>query len=127
MTAKAFTGPITIDPITRIEGHLKIDVDVKDGKVANAWSSAQLFRGIEMIVQGRPPEDVHHYVQRVCGVCTTTHALTSIRAVENAIGLKPPPAQNSCGCSSCRPSTCTTTSCTSTTCTRSTSSTWQMP
>ncbi|HBW15972.1 MAG TPA: hydrogenase 2 large subunit [Desulfovibrio sp.] len=92
MTAKAFTGPITIDPITRIEGHLKIDVDVKDGKVANAWSSAQLFRGIEMIVQGRPPEDVHHYVQRVCGVCTTTHALTSIRAVENAIGLKPPPA-----------------------------------
>jgi ferredoxin hydrogenase large subunit len=91
-TEKKFTGPIVIDPVTRIEGHLKIDVEVKDGIVANAWSSTQLFRGLEMIVQGRPPEDVNHYVQRACGVCTTTHALTSIRAVENAMGFKAPPA-----------------------------------
>jgi ferredoxin hydrogenase large subunit len=92
MTAKKYSGPITIDPVTRIEGHLKIRVDVKDGVIANAFSSTQLFRGLEMIVQGRPPQDVHNYVQRACGVCTTTHSLTSIRAVENAIGLTPPPA-----------------------------------
>jgi len=92
MAEKAYTGPITVDPVTRIEGHLKIDVEVKDGVIVNAWSSTQLFRGLELIVQGRPPEDVHNYVQRACGVCTTTHALTSIRAVENAIGFKPPAA-----------------------------------
>lgn len=92
MAEKAFTGRLTVDPITRIEGHLRIDVEVKDGVIANSWSSAQLFRGLEMIVLGRPPEDVHHYVQRACGVCTNSHSLASIRAVENAVGVKPPPA-----------------------------------
>uniref|UniRef100_UPI002634420B nickel-dependent hydrogenase large subunit n=1 Tax=Solidesulfovibrio sp. TaxID=2910990 RepID=UPI002634420B len=92
MAEKKFTGPLTIDPITRIEGHLRIHVEVKDGVVADAWSSAQLFRGLELIVQGRPPEDVHLYVQRACGVCTTTHSLASIRAVEDAMGFTPPPA-----------------------------------
>jgi len=92
MADKAYTGRITVDPITRIEGHLRIDVEVKDGVIANAWSSTQLFRGLELIVLGRPPEDVHNYVQRACGVCTTSHALVSIRAVENAMNFKAPPA-----------------------------------
>ena len=92
MAEMKFSGPITIDPVTRIEGHLKIRVDVTDGVIDKAFSSTQLFRGLEMIVKNRPPQDVHNYVQRACGVCTTTHSLTSIRAVENAIGLTPPPA-----------------------------------
>jgi Ni,Fe-hydrogenase I large subunit len=59
---------ITIDPITRIEGHLKIDVEVEGGKVVNAWSSAQMFRGIEIILKGRDPRDAPLFVQRSCGV-----------------------------------------------------------
>ncbi len=92
MAVKSFDGILTIDPITRIEGHLKLQTEVKNGIVTKAWSSAQLFRGIESIVQGRSPENVHNYVQRVCGVCTNTHALASIRAVEAAIGLEITPA-----------------------------------
>ena len=59
---------ITIDPITRIEGHLKIEVEVSGGKVTNAWSSGTMFRGIELILQGRDPRDAQHFVQRTCGV-----------------------------------------------------------
>ena len=59
---------ITIDPITRIEGHLKIDVEVSGGKVTNAWSSGTMFWGIELILQGRDPRDAQHFVQRTCGV-----------------------------------------------------------
>ncbi len=59
---------ITIDPITRIEGHLRIDVEVAGGKVINAWSSAQMFRGIENILKGRDPRDAPLFVQRSCGV-----------------------------------------------------------
>jgi [NiFe] hydrogenase large subunit len=59
---------ITIDPITRIEGHLRIEVEVSGGKVVNAWSCGQMFRGIELILQGRDPRDAHHFVQRSCGV-----------------------------------------------------------
>jgi len=59
---------ITIDPITRIEGHLRIEVEVEGGKVVNAWSSAQMFRGIELILQGRDPRDAPLFVQRSCGV-----------------------------------------------------------
>ncbi len=81
---------ITIDPITRIEGHLRIEVEVEGGKVKNAWSSGQMFRGIEMILKGRDPRDAHHFVQRSCGVCTYTHALSSVRAVEAAVGVKIP-------------------------------------
>ncbi len=81
---------ITIDPITRIEGHLRIEVEVAGGKVVNAWSSGQMFRGIEMILQGRDPRDAQHFVQRSCGVCTYTHALASVRAVENAVKVKIP-------------------------------------
>ncbi|MEE4166470.1 MAG: nickel-dependent hydrogenase large subunit [Desulfocapsaceae bacterium] len=81
---------ITIDPITRIEGHLRIDVEVDGGAVTNAWSSGQMFRGLETILKGRDPRDAWHFVQRICGVCTTVHALASVRSVENALGLEIP-------------------------------------
>ena len=81
---------ITIDPITRIEGHLRIDVEVDGGAVTNAWSSGQMFRGLEIILQGRDPRDAWHFVQRICGVCTTVHALASVRAVEDALQLPIP-------------------------------------
>ncbi len=81
---------ITVDPITRIEGHLRIDVEIENGKVKDAWSSGQMFRGIEMILKGRDPRDAQHFVQRSCGVCTYTHALASVRAVENALGITIP-------------------------------------
>ncbi len=81
---------ITIDPITRIEGHLRIDVEVDGGKVTKAWSSGQMYRGLETILQGRDPRDAWLFVQRICGVCTTVHALASVRSVENALGLEIP-------------------------------------
>ncbi len=81
---------ITIDPITRIEGHLRIDCEIDGGKVTNAWSSGQMWRGIEVILQGRDPRDAPTFTQRFCGVCTTVHALASCRAVENALKLEVP-------------------------------------
>jgi [NiFe] hydrogenase large subunit len=81
----------TIDPITRIEGHLRIDVEIEGGKVTNAWSSAQLFRGLEIILQGRDPRDAPWITQRACGVCTEVHALASIRALDDAVGVNIPP------------------------------------
>ncbi len=81
----------TIDPITRIEGHLRIDVEIEGGKVTNAWSSAQLFRGLEIILKGRDPRDAPYITQRACGVCTEVHALASIRALDDALKVKIPP------------------------------------
>src|SRR5512143_3083853 len=81
---------ITVDPVTRIEGHLRIDVEVNGGKVQKAWSSGQMFRGIETILLGRDPRDAWLFTQRFCGVCTTVHAIASVRAVENALGLEVP-------------------------------------
>jgi hydrogenase large subunit len=81
---------ITVDPITRIEGHLRIDVDVDGGKVSKAWSSGQMWRGVELILQGRDPRDAWTITQRICGVCTTVHAIASVRAVENALQLEVP-------------------------------------
>ncbi|WP_426416026.1 nickel-dependent hydrogenase large subunit [Aestuariirhabdus sp. LZHN29] len=81
---------VVVDPVTRIEGHLRIDVEVEEGKVSKAWSSGQMWRGIETILKGRDPRDAWAYTQRICGVCTTVHALTSVRAVENALGLEVP-------------------------------------
>ena len=82
---------IVVDPVTRIEGHLRIEAEVEGGKVSDAWSSSTMFRGIEMILQGRDPRDAWVFTQRICGVCTTVHAIASIRAVENAVGAVPPP------------------------------------
>ena len=81
---------IVVDPITRIEGHLRIECEVDGGKVTNAWSSGQMWRGIEVILQGRDPRDAPTFTQRICGVCTTVHALASVRAVENALKLEVP-------------------------------------
>lgn len=81
---------ITIDPITRIEGHLRIDAEVDGGQVTKAWSSGQMWRGIETILKGRDPRDAWLFTQRICGVCTTVHALASVRAVENALKLEIP-------------------------------------
>jgi hydrogenase large subunit len=82
---------IVVDPITRIEGHLRIEAEVKDGVIVDAWSSCTMVRGIENIVRGRDPRDVWAFVQRTCGVCTTSHALASVRAVEDALGIVVPP------------------------------------
>ena len=82
---------IVVDPVTRIEGHLRVEAEIDGGQVKNAWSSSTMFRGIEIILQGRDPRDAWAFTQRICGVCTTVHAIASIRAVEDAIGAKPPP------------------------------------
>ncbi|EQD48189.1 nickel-dependent hydrogenase large subunit, partial [mine drainage metagenome] len=82
---------VVVDPITRIEGHLRIEAEVESGKVTKAWSSSTMFRGVELILEGRDPRDAWAFAQRICGVCTTVHAIASIRAVENAIGATPPP------------------------------------
>jgi len=81
---------IVIDPITRIEGHLRIDVEVDGGHVRNSWSSGQMLRGIEVILRDRDPRDAWLFTQRICGVCTTVHAIASVRTVENALGLEIP-------------------------------------
>jgi len=81
---------ITVDPVTRIEGHLRVDCDIDQGKVTNAWSSGQMWRGIETILKGRDPREAWLYAQRICGVCTTVHAMASVRSVENALDLEIP-------------------------------------
>ena len=82
---------IVVDPVTRIEGHLRIEAEIKDGKIVDAFSSSTMVRGLENIVKGRDPRDVWAFVQRTCGVCTTVHALSSVRAVEDALGIQVPP------------------------------------
>lgn len=81
---------ISIDPITRIEGHLRIDCEIENGVVTNAWSSGTMWRGMENIVKGSDPRDAWMIIQRICGVCTTVHAIMSVRAVEDALGAKVP-------------------------------------
>jgi Ni,Fe-hydrogenase I large subunit len=81
---------IVIDPLTRIEGHLRIEAQVEGGSVKDAWSSCTMWRGVELILTGRDPRDAWLFAQRICGVCTTVHALASVRAVENALGIAVP-------------------------------------
>jgi hydrogenase large subunit len=81
---------LTIDPITRIEGHLRVDVEVDAGRVQKAWASSTMWRGIEKILLGRDPREAWLFTQRFCGVCTTVHALASVRSVENALQLEVP-------------------------------------
>ena len=81
---------VVIDPVTRIEGHLRIETEVNGGRVTDAWSSGTMFRGIELILRGRDPREAWIWAQRICGVCTTVHALASVRAVENALGIDIP-------------------------------------
>jgi len=82
---------VVIDPVTRIEGHLRIEAQVDGGKVTSAYSSGTMFRGMELILQGRDPREAWIWAQRICGVCTTVHAHTSVYAVENALGIEIPP------------------------------------
>ena len=81
---------ITIDPVTRIEGHLRIDCEITDGVVSKAWASGTMWRGMETIVKDRDPRDAWMIMQRICGVCTTTHALSSVRAAESALKIEVP-------------------------------------
>jgi hydrogenase large subunit len=81
---------IIIDPVTRIEGHLRIDCVVDRGKVTDAWASGTMWRGVEQILLGRDPRDAWAITQRFCGVCTTVHAIASVRAVENALQMAVP-------------------------------------
>ena len=82
---------IVIDPITRIEGHLRVEIEINDGKITDAYSAGTMVRGIETILKGRDPRDAWAFVGRVCGVCTSTHSLTSVRTVENALNISVPP------------------------------------
>ena len=82
---------VTIDPVTRIEGHLRIDVEVDGGIVNKAWASCTMWRGLETILRGRDAREGWVFAQRFCGVCTTVHAVASVRAVEDALSLEIPP------------------------------------
>lgn len=79
-----------IDPITRIEGHLKLEVEIEGGKVKDAWTSGTLFRGFEIILQGRDPRDAWQFTQRVCGVCPTSHGHTSSMSLDDSFKVKVP-------------------------------------
>jgi len=82
---------IVVDPITRIEGHLRIEAEIKNGKIVDAYSSGTMVRGFEIILKGRDPRDAWAFTERACGVCTTVHALASVRTVEDALGVAVPP------------------------------------
>lgn len=107
---------VVIDPITRIEGHLRIEVEVDENNVVQkAYSSSTLWRGIELILKGRDPRDAGLMAQRICGVCTYSHYKAGIEAVENALDVERPTTPSWCvPCLTSR-FTCTTTSFTSAT------------
>ena len=85
---------IVVDPITRIEGHLRIEAQADAGMITDAWASSTQFRGIELVMQGRDPRDAWAFTQRICGVCTVVHAVASCRAVEDALGITIPANAN---------------------------------
>src|SRR6266581_5503972 len=87
---------IVVDPVTRIEGHMRVEVNLDSNNVIrNAVSTGTMWRGIETILRGRDPRDAWAFTERICGVCTGTHALTSVRAVEDALAIKIPENANS--------------------------------
>jgi hydrogenase large subunit len=81
---------LVLDPVTRVTGHLRVEVEVADGIVGDAWVSGTMYRGLERILVGRDPRDAWLMAQRICGVCGTSHALASVRAVEAALGARVP-------------------------------------
>jgi hydrogenase large subunit len=85
---------VVVDPITRIEGHLRIEAQADSGRITNAWATSTQFRGIEIIMQGRDPRDAWAFTQRICGVCTVVHAVASCRAVEDALDIHIPANAN---------------------------------
>jgi len=87
---------VVVDPVTRVEGHLRVEVNLDDDNVIrNAVSTGTMWRGLEIILQGRDPRDAWAFTERICGVCTGTHALTSVRAVEDALKIDIPENANS--------------------------------
>ncbi len=87
---------VVVDPVTRIEGHLRVEVNLDENNVIrNAVSTGTMWRGLEVILRGRDPRDAWAFTERICGVCTGTHALTSVRAVEDALGIDIPENANS--------------------------------
>jgi hydrogenase large subunit len=82
---------VVVDPVTRIEGHLRIEAVVENGVITDAYSAGTMVRGLEKILIGRDPRDAWAITERVCGVCTTVHALASVRSVEDALGISVPP------------------------------------
>ena len=87
---------IVVDPVTRIEGHMRCEVNLDaDNVIRNAVSTGTMWRGLEVILRGRDPRDAWAFTERICGVCTGTHALTSVRAVEDALGIQIPENANS--------------------------------
>ncbi|WP_420239789.1 nickel-dependent hydrogenase large subunit [Telmatobacter bradus] len=82
---------VVVDPVTRIEGHLRVEAVVENGVITDAFSSGTMIRGLEKILIGRDPRDAWAITERVCGVCTGIHALASVRAVEDAVGITVPP------------------------------------
>ena len=82
---------VVVDPITRIEGHLRIEAQMDGDRIAKAYSAGTMVRGIEIILRGRDPRDAWAFAQRICGVCTLVHGLASIRSVENALNYPIPP------------------------------------
>ncbi len=86
---------LVVDPICRIEGHLRVEVNLdKDNVIRNAVSTGTMWRGLEVILKGRDPRDAWAFTERICGVCTGTHALTSVRAVEDALAIRIPENAN---------------------------------
>ena len=81
---------LAIDPVTRVGGPLRIEVDVQGGVVADAWAAATMFRGLERTLIGRDPRDAWLMAQRICGSCNGVHALASVRAVERRLGIAIP-------------------------------------
>jgi hydrogenase large subunit len=81
---------VVVDPITRIEGHLRIEAQMDGGRIAEAYSSGTMVRGIEIILRGRDPRDAWAFAQRICGVCTLVHGIASVRAVEDALSYEIP-------------------------------------
>jgi len=81
---------ITVDPVTRIEGHLKIDIEIEDGKVKDAWSSGTMARGIELLLRGKDPRDASYVTSRICGVCYSVHQLCSAYALDDAFQASVP-------------------------------------
>jgi hydrogenase large subunit len=86
----AATERVVVDPITRIEGHLRIEARTENGMIAEAYSSGTMVRGIEIILRGRDPRDAWAFAQRICGVCTLVHGIASVRAVEDALDYRIP-------------------------------------
>ena len=89
MTAQA--SRLVVDPVTRIEGHLRIEAQLDGNTIAQAYSSGTMVRGIEIILRDRDPRDAWAFAQRICGVCTLVHGIASVRAVEDALGMSVPP------------------------------------